>query len=61
MIKNNNKNNNNNNNNIKLSCSLFAYSIYSELDSSGSVKNLTKRISVKRKYGGVKLHILFNK
>jgi len=34
---------------------------YSELDSSGSVKKLTKRVSLKRKYEELKLHILFNK
>jgi len=37
------------------------YTKYSELDSSGSVKKLTKRVSLKRKYGDIKLHILFNK
>ena len=30
---------------------------YSELDSSGSVKKLTKRVSLKRTYGELKLHI----
>ena len=34
---------------------------YSELDSSESVKKLTKRVSLKRKYEELKLHLLFNK
>ena len=34
---------------------VFCLFIYSELDSSGSVKKLTKRV-LKRKYGELKLH-----
>lgn len=34
---------------------------YSALDNSGSVKNLTKRVSLKQKFGHTKLHLLFNK
>ena len=34
---------------------------YSELDSSGSVKKLTKGVSLKRKSGETELYILFNK
>jgi len=32
--------------------------MYSELDSSGSVAKLTKRVSLKRMCGELKLHIL---
>jgi len=35
--------------------------IYSELDSSGSVKKLTKGVSLKRKSAETVLYILFNK
>jgi len=34
---------------------------YSELDSSGSVKKLTKGVSLKQKFGETELYILFNK
>ena len=40
---------------------IFFGNTYGERDSSGSVKKLTKRVSLKRKYGELKLHILFNK
>ena len=43
-----------------VSCSLNVI-IYSELDSSGSVKKLMYGVSLKRKSGETELYILFNK